>query len=192
MNKYEKLINELKLKHIKFDKGLTDEEIVKIEKTYDIYFPKSLREMYQIALPVSKSFYNWRDFNETNIKSIQKSLNWPLEGVLFDIEENVFWDSSWGDKPTELSEAKQKCINEMQKVPKLIPIYGHRYIPVVNGVDNPPVFSVYQTDVIYYGIDLENYFRIEFDFLKWDVINEAIDKDEIALIPFWSQFCYYY
>ncbi len=139
MNKYEKLINDLKLKHIKFDKGLTDEEIVKIEKTYDIYFPKSLREMYQIALPVSKSFYNWRDFNESNINNIQDMLNRPLEGVLFDIEENVFWDSSWGEKPTELSETKQKCINEMQKVPKLIPIYGHRYIPVVNGVDNPPI-----------------------------------------------------
>lgn len=79
----------------------------------------------------------------------------------------------------------------MQKVPKLIPIYGHRYIPIVNGLDNPPIFSVYQTDVIYYGIDLENYFRIEFDFLKWDVINDAIDKDKITLIPFWSQFCYY-
>jgi hypothetical protein len=32
--------------------------------------------------------------------------NWPLEGVLFDLEENVFWDSSWGEKSTELSEAK--------------------------------------------------------------------------------------
>jgi hypothetical protein len=52
----------------------------------------------------------------------------------------------------------------MKKVPKLIPIYGHRYVPTVNGVDNPSIFSVYQTDVIYYGIDLENYFRIEFNF----------------------------
>lgn len=103
MNKYEKLINDLKLKHIKFDEGLTDEEIVKIEKTYDNYFPKLLREMYQIASPVSKSFYNWRDFNESIINNIQNMLNWPLEGVLFDIEENVFWDSSWDEKPTELS-----------------------------------------------------------------------------------------
>jgi hypothetical protein len=141
--------------------------------------------MYQIALPVSDAFYNWRNFDESNIQKIQEMLNWPLEGVLFVLEENNYWDDSWGEKPINLSEAKQKCTEEMQKVPKLIPICGHRYIPIVKGIDNPPIFSVYQTDVIYYGIDLENYFRIEFGFLSWDVIRYV----EIVKIPFWSQFC---
>lgn len=191
MSKYENLINDLKLKHINFDKGLTDEEVLKIESFYDIQFPKSLREMYQIALPISDPFYNWRNFDKTNINKIQGMLNWPLEGVLFDLENNNFWDENWGEKPLDLLSAKQKCIKEMNKVPKLIPIYGHRYIPIMDGVENPPIFSVYQTDVIYYGIDLENYFRIEFNYLPWDVINDAINKDEIELIPFWSQFCYY-
>ncbi len=164
MEKYRLLIDDLKLKKIKFAKGLTNDEIKKIEQTYDIKFPKSLREMYQIALPISKSFYNWRNFNEANVKKIKDMIKWPLEGVLFDLENNNFWDDNWGEKPLDLLYAKQKCIEEMQKVPKLIPIYGYRYIPIMNEVDEPPIFSVYQTDVIYYGINLENYFRIEFNF----------------------------
>lgn len=191
MGRYDKLITDLKSKKIKFDKGLTNEEFDKIEKTYGICFPKSLREMYEIALPISASFYNWRNFEEANVRIIKDMLNWPLEGVLFDVEENYFWDDSWGEKPTDAIEAEKKCIEEMKKVPTLIPIYKHRYIPIVKDIDNPPIFSVYQTDVIYYGIDLENYFQIEFDFLPWEVINDAIDKEEIIIIPFWNQFCYY-
>lgn len=191
MDEYRQLINDLKAKRIRFTKGLTKNEITKIEQTYNFQFPTSLKEMYQIALPISKSFYNWRNFNEANVKKIKDMINWPLEGILFDLENNNFWDDNWGEKPNDLLHAKQKCIEEMHKVPKLIPVYGHRYIPIVDGVDNPPIFSVYQTDVIYYGIDLENYFRIEFNFEPWDVINEAIDEDRIDNIPFWSQFCYY-
>jgi hypothetical protein len=191
VDKYEKLIADLRKKKIKFDKGLNADEYLEIETFYDISFPKSLKEMYQVAVPVSHSFYNWRDFSKANVEKIKSKLEWPLEGVLFDVEENCFWDNSWGEKPTDLIEAKKKCIEEMKKVPRLLPIYSHRYIPIVKGIDNPPIFSVYQTDAIYYGVDLENYLRIEFGFLPWDFINEAIDKDEIVQIPFWSQFCYY-
>ncbi|SEW46304.1 SMI1/KNR4 family protein [[Clostridium] fimetarium] len=108
MNKYEILINALKVVHVQFDQGLTDKEIEQIENTYGIQFPKSLREMYQIALPISGSFYNWRDFHENNIRNIQGMLNWPLEGVLFDIVENDFWDNNWGEKPIDLLDAKHK------------------------------------------------------------------------------------
>lgn len=84
-----------------------------------------------------------------------------------------------------------KCIEKMQRAPKLIPLYGHRYIPIVTGVDNPPIFSVYQTDVIYYGIDLENYFRNEFLIMSRSVLDDARNNNEITIIPFWSQFCFY-
>ena len=56
MNKYVKLISDLKALHVQFDKGLSDKEIEHIEITYGVHFPKSLREMYQIELPVSGSF----------------------------------------------------------------------------------------------------------------------------------------
>lgn len=74
MGRYDKLIADLKSKKIKFDKGLTSEEFDKIEKTYGICFPKSLREMYEIALPISASFYNWRDFKDTNNNTFLESI----------------------------------------------------------------------------------------------------------------------
>lgn len=183
MNKYENLINDLRSLNIQFDNGLSDEEIAKIELLYGIRFPLSLKEMYQKALPVSRSFYNWRDFNKSNIDKIQNMLNWPLDGILFDVENNVFWHKSWGLKPPNFFEAKQKCIEEMKKVPRLIPVFGHRYIPVIDDVDDPPILSVYQTDIIYCGINLENYFRHEFMLPPFD----GIIQDKLIPIPFWSE-----
>jgi hypothetical protein len=47
-------------------------------------------------------------------------------------------------------------------VSKLIPIYGHRMMPDEPHLPGNPVFSVYQTDIIYYGYDLADYLRHEF------------------------------
>jgi hypothetical protein len=46
--------------------------------------------------------------------------------------------------------------------PKLIPIYHHRMMPDEPHLKGNPVFSVWQTDIIYYGFDLEDYLRHEF------------------------------
>ncbi len=74
----------------------------------------------------------------------------------------------------------------MDKVPKLIPIYSHRYIPSsLNEIGNP-VYSVHQTDIIYYGKDLWDYFNIEFG----NKMHKDIAFNEIKTkIPFWSELC---
>lgn len=41
-------------------------------------------------------------------------------------------------------------------------MYGHRYIPAEPDLPGNPVFSVYQTDVILYGVDLRSYLAAEF------------------------------
>ena len=45
----------------------------------------------------------------------------------------------------------------------LIPVYLHRYVPCYPDIIEVPVFSVYQTDIIYYWYNLEDYFKIEFN-----------------------------
>jgi hypothetical protein len=50
----------------------------------------------------------------------------------------------------------------MAKVPTLIPIYGHRYLPAAPAPAGSPVFSVYQTDVVYCGDNLLDYVAHEF------------------------------
>ena len=43
---------------------------------------------------------------------------------------------------------------------KLLPIYGHRYMPMILQKD-PPIISIHDVDIIYYGENLEDYFNIE-------------------------------
>lgn len=177
-----KMIDILKQKGILFEKGLTSDEINKIESIYDINFPPDLKEFLSIALPISNDFINWRDMSESNIRNIKDRLNWPLEGMIFDIENNEFWYSKWGIKPMDLEEKIMVCRTEMDEVPKLIPICSHRYIPSEPQEAGNPIFSVYQTDIIYYGEDLISYLQIEFGIKKYEDINVALIKD----IRFWS------
>jgi hypothetical protein len=168
---------------VSFTKGLNEQEFNKIEEFYDIRFPPDLKDFLKIALPISKGFYNWRNFSEDNVKSIKNMLSWPLEGMIFDIENNSFWYKYWGSKPARTFEAVELCRREMKKVPTLIPIFGHRYISSEPEERGNPVFSVYQTDIIYYGENLLSYLKIEFNMKK----HELIDHTKVKNIRFWSE-----
>lgn len=47
--------------------------------------------------------------------------------------------------------------------PKLIPIYGHRFIPDSPSEWGNPIFSISQSDIIRYGGSLADYLRWEFN-----------------------------
>lgn len=167
---------------VKFDDPLTIQEISRIEAMYDITFPPDLREFYQCGLPVSEKFPNWRNTSEMNINSLRERLAWSLDGMLFDVEHNSFWYPAWGERPGDLEAAFHICRKEFSKVPQLIPVYSHRYISSQPEESGNPIFSVYQTDIIYYGEDLENYFKVEFS----DKDYSEIDYKTIKKIQFWS------
>lgn len=175
------LIGSLKDKGVLFDKGLNINEITNIQEYYNIVFPPDLKEFLRTELPISEGFINWRDMSEGNIERVKDRLNWPLEGMIFDIENNNFWYEAWGKKPNNLSDAVSLCTFEMGKVPKLIPICSHRYIPSEPNESGNPIFSVYQTDIIYYGENLSSYLEVEFDIKKY----EDIDFNSIKEIRFW-------
>ena len=151
---------------IQLDSGLSDGEVERTENYFGFRFPFDLRGLLQTALPVggkpgmqSGAFPNWRsgDLNE-----LEGRLNWPFEGMAFDIENNVFWLDEWGTKPDNTSEALKIAQEKVSEAPRLIPVYSHRYIPSEPSVSGNPVFSVHQTDIIYYGQNLWDYFEQEF------------------------------
>ncbi len=74
--------------------------------------------------------------------------------MAFDIENNGFWLEAWGPKPEVLSDQLRIAKEHYDQAPKLIPIFSHRYIPATPSEIGNPIFSVYQTDIIYYGYDL--------------------------------------
>jgi hypothetical protein len=65
-------------------------------------------------------------------------------------------------------------------VPPLVPLYGHRYLPTVPSYTGNPVLSVMQTDIIYYGNDLLDWFDYEFR-------RQSVER-EPRKVPFWSWF----
>jgi hypothetical protein len=144
---------------VSFSEGLTDSEIMRAEETYEFRFPLDLRNFLQTALPRSFPFPDWRSPDDSRIREM---LDWPLHGVLFDVERNDFWLPEWGLRPSRIEEAKAVAKEYVSRAPRLIPVYSHRMMPDRPHQAGNPVLSVYQTDIIYYGFDLDDYFRHEF------------------------------
>lgn len=155
-----KLVDHLKIKGILFEKGLSDVEIERVERQFKFKFPLDLRQLLQYALPISKSFPDWRNADEY---TLAKQIRWAADGICFDIIHNSFWLDDWGARPDNLDMACRIARHELEKVPALVPISSHRFIPSEPELEGNPVFSVYQTDIIYYGADLATYFAAEFE-----------------------------
>jgi hypothetical protein len=143
---------------VEFDAGLTDVEVAATEARFAFRFPPDLRAFLQTALPSGPRFPNWRSGEE---ESLRDWLDLPRRGILFDIEHG-FWLEEWGPRPDSLEEACRVATELVATAPKLIPIYGHRMMPDEPHLPGNPVFSVHQTDIIYYGFDLADYLRHEF------------------------------
>lgn len=159
--------------------GLAAAEADRAEAVIGAKFPADLRAFLSEGLPSGKGFPNWR---EPESEAIRDQLVWPFEGMAFDITHNAFWLNTWGTRPPELNEALSIARAKVEEAPRLIPVAGHRYIPAEPEVSGNPVFSVYQTDIIYYGDDLGAYLRCEFNRLPYpDAVHEGLRR-----IRFWS------
>ena len=111
----------------------------------------------------------------------------PYEGIIFDVKMNNFWIKCFGEKTNDMNKNIKIALDYLNNskneiVPKLIPIYQHRYVPCFPDIIDIPVISVMQTDIIYYGYDLEDYFEKEY--------HENNNKPKADLhykdIPFWT------
>jgi len=160
--------------------GLTEAELLAAELAIGAAMPPDLRQFLSEGLPVGGGFPNWRD---PRSEEVLGQLEWPFEGIAFDIENNAFWWDRWGPRPPALADAIELARREIATVPRLIPVYGHRYIPAEPCISGNPVYSVYQTDVIYYGMNLSNYLRCEF---APSATEEATDE-EPRTSRFWDE-----
>lgn len=182
MKQYQDIIFKLKNKGILFDEGMSLPEITEIEKRFRITFPTELVQLYSIGLPVSDGFYDWRNSNEGNVRQIKEVINMPLQGLIFDLKSNNFWCDKFGEKPESIEDARNVLIEHYKRAPQMIPIYGHRYMPFFPNETNIPVFSIMQSDIIYYGMDLVSYLEIEFGFKQHGELIQA----KIRYVDFWS------
>jgi len=133
--------------------------------------------MLSAALPISEGFPKWRSAEE---EELEIALDWPMEGICFDIAHSAFWLGEWGARPLDVDEACMLARELIADAPTLIPIYRHRYIPDEPARDGNPVFSVYQSDIIYCGCDLGDY--LDREFRRPSDHSPVVDVH----VPFWS------
>ena len=183
----------LRGKGVPLHDGMSQEQIEQAEQRYDIKFPPDYAEMLRCFVPVGEGFYAWDDDSQESKHAIIRALDWPMASILFDVENNNFWRPDWGERPAQPEDLDIAEINIAYNVangyllsaPPLIPIYGHRYLPSEPHEAGNPVLSVFQTDIIYYGSNLIEYFFVEFKMKEW----KDIRFDEIKQgIPFWGWF----
>ncbi|MCR4808182.1 MAG: hypothetical protein K5857_10990 [Lachnospiraceae bacterium] len=182
MDKYTSIRELLSDRGIILEKGMTESELVEVEKCYGFTIPITLKQFYSEMLPVSQGFPNWRDNSEMNIKFINDLVESPVKDILYLIEQTEEDDEVLCQIREDMRTNPKQFIDS---IPKLTPIYGHRYMPAISGCCNP-VLSIVDDDVIVYGRDLEDYFYNEF---KPNMRTEGYELiQDILNIPFWSRF----
>jgi hypothetical protein len=181
------VMTRLQERGVPVDSGLTKDEVRRIEKALEFTFPPDLKEVLQHALPATLPppgalrrgrFPNWRHEKES---SLRYRLDWPTNGLIEAIVDRGLWLSTWGDRPADLETELAVVHRAVTAAPKLIPVYGHRFMPSVPSQAGNPVLSIMGTDIIYYGYDLASYFCAEFQ-----VPTPAWAAKEPRYIPFWS------
>lgn len=161
----------------RLEPGLSDEEVSQIQSRLAFTFGPEHREFIQTVVPVGEWWPDWRNDAEENLR---ERLDWPVEGVLFDVHNNGFWPASWGDCPDGKDDREREARANLDRVPRLVPVYSHRYLTSDPQFDPSPVFSVHQADVIFYGDNLLDYVAHEF------AVPPRHPSSDRTHVPFWS------
>lgn len=173
----------LRSRGVPLDPGLTPAELATIEDRFGFGFSPDHRDFLSLAVPGGGRWIDWRG----DAAALEKALSWPREGALFDVRENAVWPSSWGEAPTDLQERLDVARERIARWPTLVPVYGHRYLPAAPAGPGAPVFSVWQTDVIFYGRDLLDYVKRE---LGDHTDRRSLGETDPYCLPPWSLFAY--
>jgi hypothetical protein len=159
--------------------GLTGNELRRVEREFGIRFNPDHRSLITAGMPHGGRWPDWRDGDR---EALRAWLDEPVDGVLFDVEENGFWWHGWGERPGDVTQALAQACVRLKGAPSLVPIYGHRFCPALP-LFGLPVLSVVQTDVAIYGQDIVDYLLREFRGYP----EEPKQIGPVLDVPFWSE-----
>jgi hypothetical protein len=160
--------------------GYSPPELDAIQDRWQLRFPPDLVALlreHRRPIDGPGSF----DWLATDAADIQRRLDGPFDGFLFDVEHAGLWWPEWGSRPDDADGRRAVVRGVFDDMPRLIPLYGHRYLPAEPLESGNPVFSVHQSDVIYYGANLQDWMQRERD--AWD----AKPWPPLKRIRFWSE-----
>ena len=153
---------------LRADAGLSDGEVRAVEQRFGFEFAADHRAFLTTVLPTGPGWPNWRRVEDADLR---RRLAWPVDEVLFDVEHSAVWLGVWGRRPASTAEAgagaraphragappAAVARDRLATVPRLVPVYAHRYVPSGRASSGHPVLSVHQTDVVHHGLDLGDY-----------------------------------
>jgi hypothetical protein len=177
--------------------GLSEAEFSRVEGRYGFEFADDHRAFLAVGLPLNAPIPEqdgvvhthagpWPDWRDGDPEELRERLSRPIHGVLFDVEHNRYWHESWDARPDDPAEARTAAEHHLQAVPRMIPIYSHRYLPAGRAAYGHPVLSMSQTDIICYGVDLVDYIHHEFGGPDADPAKPG--RPPQPTVPFWRDF----
>jgi len=162
------------------DGGLSLREIQLIEAELGFHFPDDFAFLLQNVRDPGSVLFPWSSFNKS---AYDDAIRWVLEGIEFSVEADGFWQGRWGPRPQALPEALEIVRGDFATWPKLLPLYGHRFLAAEPCRSNNPVFSIMGTDIICYGANLAHYLMHEF--VDHDYERHTYEQD-LRTIDVWS------
>ncbi|MBQ8235998.1 MAG: helix-turn-helix transcriptional regulator [Clostridia bacterium] len=159
----EGIIDRMKGAGIRFEAGMSDEELEAAELCFGFTFPREIAAFLRLAVPTGEQFFDYKDLSQRNVDKFKAFRRIVESGFAFDIQ-NVPRFRRAMEKRYDTSGAHQTLdaiMTEYHNSPKLIPFYGHRCF--FDGLDDLPIFSYSQPcDSILYGENFEDYLKREF------------------------------
>ncbi|MFG3601863.1 hypothetical protein [Micromonospora chersina] len=151
--------------------GLTEAEFVTIERRFGFEFADDHRAFLAAGLPVwtpgrddhpDVASWGWPNWRQLDATTLHEQVYWPLATALDGIQHGE-WPPGWSRRPHDLDRRMAKVKRLLADVPRMVPVYGHRYLPAGRGSSGHPVLSIHRlTDTIVYGKDLAHYIDQEF------------------------------
>ncbi|UXA20674.1 hypothetical protein KXD98_08735 [Mycobacterium sp. SMC-4] len=163
---------------IRIEPGLSDDEIACAEVELGFSFAEDHRALLASGLPVGTGWPNWR--TPDGRRSALRHLRSPVEGILFAVEWTSFWDDRWGRRPAQMKHALRSAAYHLARVPQMVPVHAHCYLPAGHGSSGHPVLSIYQAAISIAGAELR-------DYVECGILGATpAPEPAVSTVDFWS------
>lgn len=143
-------------KNTKWNKGLTIEEIQKVESLWQLEFPKDYKAMLQVMNGLNQQHIFLNPDGNAAPYFKRQVYQYPID------REAVQWLVDEIQEHIEFAiEALGYDEFDTTDIEGFIPVYAHRALVVFKNKDWSPVISVHGDDIIVYGKDLLSYWQNE-------------------------------
>ena len=101
--------------HVEVKRGMSERELDCVEERWGFRFAPQHRTLLGAGLPTGSR--RWPDWRDGEPEDLAERLAWPVDGVLFDVEHNVFWHPDWAPRPADTQGALEVARTYLAKVP---------------------------------------------------------------------------